>query len=127
MGNSETSGLTKRGGIWHIDKQYRGVRIRESTGTGSLAKAQEHLAKRMNDVREAQLFGVRPSRTFRVAATKYLEDYAHKKTISDDAIQLKMLDPMIGDLDLRHVHMGALQEFIAKRKAEGVKTRRRGL
>jgi integrase len=123
MGNSTTSGLTKRGGVWHIDKQYRGVRICESTGTGNLTKAQEHLAKRMNDVREAQLYGVRESHTFRAAATKYLEDYAHKKSIGDVAIQLKMLDPMIGDLDLRHVHMGALQEFIAKRKADGVKTK----
>lgn len=46
-----------------------------------------------------------------------------KKSIGDDAIQLKLLDPMIGDLDLRQVHMGSLQPFIAKRKAEGVKTK----
>ena len=123
MGNSAKSGLTKRGGIWHIDKQYRGIRICESTGTGSLAKAQEHLAKRMNDIREAHLHGVRASRTFRVAATKYLEDYAHKKSIGDDAMHLKMLDPFIGNLDLQQVHMGALQDFIAKRKADGVKTK----
>ena len=58
MGNQASSGLTKRGGVWHIDKQYRGIRICESTGTGSLAKAQEHLAKRMNDIREAHLHGV---------------------------------------------------------------------
>lgn len=59
-----------------------------------------------------------------MAATKYLQDYAQqKKSIGDDAIQLKMLDPMIGDLDLRQVHMGSLQAFIAKRKAEGVKTK----
>lgn len=123
MGNSTTSGLTKRGGVWHIDKQYRGVRICESTGTGNLTKAQEHLAKRMNDVREAQLYSVRESHTFRAAATRYLEDYAHKKSIRDDAVQLKMLVPVIGDLDLRRVHMGSLQEFIAKRKSEGVKTK----
>jgi hypothetical protein len=35
MGNQKTSGLTKRGGIWHIDKQFRAVRIRESAATGS--------------------------------------------------------------------------------------------
>src|SRR6187401_749313 len=100
MGNQARSGLTNRGGVWHIDKQYRGVRICESTGTSKLTKAEEHLAKRMNDIREAQLHGLRPSRTFRIAATKYLQDYAQKKSIGDDAGQLKMLDPMIGDLDL---------------------------
>jgi hypothetical protein len=107
MGNSATSGLTNRGGIWHIDKQYRGIRICESTGTGSLAKAQEYLAKRMNDIREAHLHGVRAIRTFGSAATKYLGDYAHKKSIGDDAMHLKMLDPYIGNHDLRQVHMGA--------------------
>jgi len=123
MGNQARSGLTNRGGVWHIDKQYRGVRICESTGTGKLAKAEEYLAKRMNDIREAQIHGLRPSRTFRVAATKYLQDFAQKKSIKDDAVQLRMLDPLIGGLDLRHVHMGSLQEFIAKRRAEGVKTK----
>jgi integrase len=123
MGNQARSGLTNRGGVWHIDKQYRGVRICESTGTGKLAKAEEYLAKRMNDIREAQLHGLRPTRTFRFAATKYLHDYAQKKSIKDDAVQLRMLDPLIGGLDLRQVHMGSLQEFIAKRRAEGVKTK----
>ncbi len=53
--------------------------------------------------------GLRPSRTFRMAATKYLQDYAQqKKSIGDDAIQLKMPDPMIDDLDLRQAHMGSL-------------------
>jgi integrase len=123
MGNQARSGLTNRGGVWHIDKQYRGVRICESTGTGKLAKAEEYLAKRMNDIREAQLHGLRPNRTFRFAATKYLQDYAQKKSIKDDAVQLRMLDPLIGGLDLRQVHMGSLQEFIGKRRAEGVKTK----
>jgi integrase len=123
MGNQARSGLTNRGGVWHIDKRYRGVRICESTGTSKLAKAEEHLAKRMNDIREAQLHGLRPSRTFRVAATKYLQDNAQKKSIKDDAVQLRMLDPLIGGHDLRQVHMGTLQEFIAKRRAEGIKTK----
>ena len=48
-----------------------------------------------------------------MAATKYLQDYAQqKKSIGDDAIRLKMLDAMIGDLDLRQVHIGSLQPCI---------------
>ena len=45
MGNQKMPGLTMRGGVWHIDKVFRGVRICESTGTSSFAKAQEHLVK----------------------------------------------------------------------------------
>lgn len=123
MGNQTTSGLTKRGGVWHIDKKFRGVRIRESTGTSDVAQAEEQLAARIDQIRKATFFGVRPDRKFRAAATKYLEENQHKKSISDDATQLKQLDPFIGDLTLRQVHMGSLQPFVVKRQKDKVKTR----
>jgi integrase len=122
MGQQQ-SGLTKRGGVWHIDKRVGGVRICESTGTGDVAKAQEVLAKRVNDLREARLYGLREDHTFRAAATKYLMEYQHKKSIGDDAMHLKALDPFIGSCALKQVHMGSLQAFIAKRRADGVKTK----
>jgi integrase len=37
-------------------------------------------------------------------------------------MHLKALDRFVGDLPLRQVHMGSLQEFIAKRRKDGVKT-----
>jgi integrase len=123
MGNQRTSGLTKRGGIWHIDKQFRGVRICESTGTGDVRQAEEYLAKRLNEIREARLYGLRDARTFRAAATKFLQDFKHKRRIKDDAMHLKQLDPYIGSLELKQVHMGTLQAFIAKRRQDGVKTK----
>jgi hypothetical protein len=124
MGHQQrTSGLSKRGGVWHIDKQCGGTRIRERTGTGDFGKAQELLAKRIDELREARLYGVRPDHTFRAAATKFLAENQHKKRIDDDAIQLKQLDPFIGGLLLKHVHLGALQTFIAKRRQEGRKTK----
>ena len=123
MGNERKSGLTKRGGVWHVDKQFRGTRLCESTGTGDLRQAQEYLAKRLIELGEARLFGVREARTFRAAATKYLQDYSYKKRIKDDAMHLKQLDPYIGALELRQVHIGSLQQFIARRRQQGVKTK----
>ena len=123
MGNQKTSGLTKRGGIWHIDKRFRGARLCESTGTGDLREAREHIAKRMTEIRESQLFGLRDERTFRSAATKYLQDFSHKKRIKDDALHLRQLDPFIGALELKQVHLGSLEPFIAHRRSEGVKTK----
>jgi hypothetical protein len=75
MGNQRTSGLTKRGGIWHIDKQIRGARICESTGTSDIGQAQEYLAKRLIELRETKLYGARELRSFRTAATKYLQEH----------------------------------------------------
>jgi len=123
MGSRKPSGLIKRNGVWHIDKLFRGTRIRESTSTSELAKAQEQLAKRIDEIRTVSVYGVRPDRTFRVAATKFLEENQSKRTIGDDAMLLKQLDPYIGDLKLRQVHMGSLQAFIAKRRTDGVKSR----
>jgi integrase len=123
MGNRRPSGLIKRGGIWHIDKVFRGTSIRESTSTGDLAKAQEQLAQRIDQLRNASLYGLRLDRTFRAAATKFLDENQQKRSLSDDAMLLRQLDPYIGDLALRQVHMGSLQAFIAKRRSDGVKSR----
>lgn len=123
MGNRKMSGLTKRGGIWHIDKVFRGTRIRESTATCNLSEAQEQLAKRIDQIREARVYGLRLERTFRAASTKFLQENQHKKSIGDDARLLKQLDPFIGGLKLRQVHMDSLQPFILARKKDGVKTR----
>ncbi|HEY6924535.1 MAG TPA: site-specific integrase [Steroidobacteraceae bacterium] len=122
MGNQKMSGLTLRGGIWHIDKVFRGTRIRESTGTGEVEKAQEQLARRIEEVRLAKVFGTRLDRTFRTAATKFLSENQHKRSIDDDAMHAEKLVRFIGDLPLRQVHMDSLQPFIAKRRAEGVTT-----
>jgi integrase len=123
MGNQRTPGLIKRGGVWHIDKMFRGTRIRESTATDNLTKAQEQLARRIDEVRTARIYGVRLDRTFRAAATRFLEENQHKRTIREDARLLMHLDPFIGDKKLRTVHMGSLQPFIAKRRSEGVRSR----
>src|ERR1700730_14021774 len=123
MRNQRTTGLTKRGGIWHIDKLFRGTRIRESTSTGDLAKAKEQLTWRLDQIRIARIYGIRPDRPFHAAATKFLRENKHKRTICEDARLLKRLDPHVGNLSLRKVHMGTLQPFIAKRRSEGVKSR----
>jgi integrase len=65
----------------------------------------------------------RPRRSFRQAATKYLNENQHKKRIGDEALHLKQLDPFIGDLELRSVHIGNLQPFIAMRRKAGIKTK----
>ena len=123
MGNQKTSGLTKRGGIWHIDKQFRGVRIRESASTSNLTEAVALLAKRIEAIRKTLIYGVRPERTFRAAATKYLQENQHKRSISDDACHLAILDPFVGDLYLSGVYMEKLQPFIDKRRKDGVKAK----
>ena len=123
MGRRRTPGLIQRGGIWHIDKKIRGRRLCESTGEHSLEKAEDYLAKRIEETRMALIYGQRPKRSFRQAATKYLNENQHKRRIADEAMHLKQLDVFVGDLELRSVHNGTLQPFIEMRLKAGIKTK----
>jgi hypothetical protein len=124
MGRKRTPGLIKRAGIWHIDKQFRGSRLCESTGSSDLKEAEAYLARRIEEVRQARVYGVRPSRTFRQAATKYLLDATESgelRSLDRNAQALKLLDPYIGDLPLHQVHMGTLESYVRKRRGQGIK------
>ena len=123
MGQNRPPGLIQRGGIWHIDKRIGGRRICESTGESDLRRAEIYLAKRIEEIRQATIYGERPDRSFRQAATRYLNEHEHKRRVADDARHLRQLDPFIGDLPLRAVHIGSLQGFIAARRDGGVKTK----
>jgi hypothetical protein len=123
MGHKKMPGLTLRGGIWHINKRFNGRRIYESTGTSCLATAEKHLVFRLESIRQAVVYGVRPKRIFREAAVKFVKENGHKASLYDDICTIKKLDPFIGKHTLESVHMGSLQTFIEARKTQGVKTR----
>ena len=123
MGRKRTPGLFKRGESWHVDKQVFGQRIRESTGSNSLEEAEKYLANRIENLRQVAVYGARPKRKFREAATKFLAENQHKKSIQSDAEQLIILDKYIGDLPIEAVHIGTLQPFIEAKKKDGRKNR----
>ena len=123
MGRKRSPGLRNRGGIWHIEKQVLGQTIHESTGTSNLEAAELILARRIEEIRQAKIFGVRPKRSFREASTKFLEENMHLRSIGDCAMHLKQLDPFIGNLPLENVHLGTLQPFIEARRKQGIKTK----
>jgi integrase len=74
----------------------------------------------MEEVRQAQVFGIRPSRTFEQAAVKFVMEHQHKRSLDDDVGRLKGLVPWIGHLALDKVHMGSLHPWIEQRRREGV-------
>ena len=74
MGRKQVAGLINRKGVWHIDKVIRGRRICESTGTSDIEEAERYLARRMEQIRQAEVYGVRPKRIFREAATSHLKE-----------------------------------------------------
>ena len=120
MSRRRTPGLTKRGETWHIDKQIKGYgRIRESCGTNNLKEAERYLVHRLEEIRLAEVYGVRPTRTFEQAAIKYLEDYQYKRSIERDIIALNIVMPYIGSLPLDRVHNDSLATFKQDRRRVG--------
>jgi hypothetical protein len=119
MGRKTIPGLIQRAGIWHIDKHICGRRVCQSTGTGNIREAEAYLAKLMEQARQAQVYGVRPTRTFEQAAAKFLIENQHKRSIGDDISHLRMLVPWLGDVQLDRIHMGTLQLWIEKRRGQG--------
>jgi len=117
---NRSSGLVQINGIWHVDKRVRGRRLCESTGTSNLKEAETYLVRRLEEIRQAAVYGVRPSRTFREAATKYLNE-AQKRSLDRDARALKAIEPFIGQLPLCQVHVGTLRGFIEARLSSGIK------
>jgi integrase len=126
MGRS-TTGLRRRpdkpGGIWHIEKVVNGRSIHESCRTSDQTEAERYLARRLEEIRQASVYGLRPDRIFRIAATKYLTENQHKASIVTDAYMLQSLDPFIGDVALSKLHDGTLQPYVVARHVAGIKSK----
>lgn len=124
MGRKRTAGLINRGGVWHIDKQVLGRRLRGSTGTSSLSEAEAFLTKEIERIRREVMFGERPVWTFKDGAIKYLEEHMDDKRIADVGAHIRDLMPYIGSVTLDKIDDDRLKPFIEKRlKIDGVKPR----
>lgn len=120
----QIKGLIRRGNIYHIDIRLPEApkgRLRESTGKSDIEEAIAVKQQRINEIRNAANFGIRPTRLFIDAATMYLEKNQDKKTIENDAYHLRMLVDFMGDLPLKKVHHKNVEPFIIARKTQGVK------
>lgn len=120
MPRKRPPGLVKKGRIWHIDKRIEGQRICKSTGAENLEEAERFLARTAEVIRQAKVYGVRPSRSFKEAADKFVQENQHKRSLKTDLNHLKQLMPWIGKLSLQQIHLGTLQPWIRYRQKQGV-------
>lgn len=114
------SGLQFRNGVWNVDKVINGTRICESTGTSDYREAQTLLAHRMEAMRAIAVYGAQRDWIFREAATKFLNENTHKRSLERDARALETLDPFIGALPGHRVHHDSLQPFVRARLKSGI-------
>ena len=123
MAQRTITGLYLRNGIWHIDKTFGGERIYESTGTGNRAQAERLLIHRLEQLRNAKVYGISRVRSWREAATRFLLEHKDQPSIELSALYLKQLDPFIGDQPLPDICDETLKPFVEYKLAEGVTNR----
>lgn len=104
----------------YFAKQYRGRRIRGSSGTAEPKEAERRLRQKLQEIDNAEIYGQRPDRTFEVAAAKFLDEYPEAARYE---IHLASMMPYIGRLWLRQVSKDALKPWIEARYKEGVSAR----
>ena len=92
----------------------------ESCGTINLAEAEQFLTFRLNEIRSAMVYGIRPTRTFQEAAIKFLEDNQHKKLFERYVYAFDRVMPHIGHLRLDRIHNDTLASYRRARRADGV-------
>ncbi len=76
----------------------------------------------MEQIRQAEVYGVRLQRIFRDAAIKYVNETT-KASVKDAVWCIKQVDKFIGKLPLEGIHMGTLQPFIDDCIEKGWKSR----
>lgn len=115
MARKAISGLYQKGGVWQIDKVFRGERLRESTGTGDRQEAEQYLIHRLEQLRQQKVYGLRRTRTWEEAATRFLIESKDQPSIKLTAHHLKQLHPYLKDLPLTHIDDQALEPFVRDR------------
>lgn len=120
MARKTITGLYEKGGVWQIDKVYKGERIRESTGTGDREEAEQYLIHKLEQLRQRKVYGVRQVHTWEEAAMRYLLEVKDQPSIHLTALCMKQLHPYLGHLPLTHIDDQALEPFIRDRQTEKV-------
>ena len=113
------SGLVKRDGVWHIDKQINGRRICRTTGETERKAAERVLRNLMSELNSRDSSWHGPKISFGEAAVKWATDNRDRKSIDRDIQDIKVVLPHLGELPLRAIHQRTLDPFIQERRNAG--------
>ena len=117
--------LFKRAGsaFWYVDyRDAGGNRVKRSSGTTDRQEAEELEAKWRLEARQQRLWGIQPSYTFDEMMLRYLQEtQSVKRSAERDAWTVKRLQPFFSGRVLSNLKRADVREYIAKRKAQGVK------
>jgi hypothetical protein len=94
--------------------------LAESCGTDNLEEAERYLTHRLNEIRQAVVYGFRPTRTFKQAAVKYPGENQHLRSIERTVYALNRVMAHIGHMRLDRIHNETLAKYRQARRSVGV-------
>jgi integrase len=112
--------LYKRNNVWWINITHQGKRIQKATGTSDkLAAQQYHDQVKANLWRKSHL-QEKPEYTWLEATLRWLDESQHKRSIRDDKMHLRWLDPYFGDSVLSSITRDRVEEIAKIKEKTGV-------
>lgn len=112
--------LYKRKEIWWISISHNGQRIQRSTGTTSKVAAQEYHDKFKAELWAKVKLDSKQIYSWRDAVVRWLKENEHKRSIKDDIMHLRWLDPYLKGLQLHEITRDVLEEIAMKKEETGV-------
>jgi integrase len=116
-------GIYQRGNIWWIKYYRNGKPYYESSKSDKITKAQRLLKKREGEIAKGELPGIYFDKVrFKDLADSLLRDYRinAKKNLGKVQTYVKTLTEFFGDLRVPDISTERIQEFIEKRKGDGL-------
>ena len=121
MARTRTPGIrVDRNGGLIVGKEHRGIPIYIRLGLLGQDQAEQRLAEEIDRVDALLWRNANRRPTFADCAARYLTESKSKRSVDATAWHIRLLIPYVGTLDIRRVHDGTLQSFIAARVASGV-------
>lgn len=105
---------------WIAATLPNGQRIRQSAGTDNREDAEALLAKLKLDAYRGHHFGIKPQRSWKEAAVRYLELKKHLRSFATTQQILRKLDPYLRDLMLDQITGDVVWKIIEGGRKEGL-------
>lgn len=118
---------TMRGGVYWIDCQINGVRIRESLKTTDPRQAQQLYDMRRAELWSGRMTKAKPKKTFEQACERWVLERGHKKSIGDDKDKIAYLTPRIGKIQLSELDRDTIESALPSSVKPATRNRYRAL
>src|SRR3989338_8087024 len=118
--------LYKRNNVWWIDITHNHRRIQKSTGTANKQEAKQLHDQFKADLWKQEYLDQKPERTWHEAVTRWMDESSHKRSIGDDKLHLKWLDPYLAHLPLKHITRDLIDDLAKKRSLDRRSIRKDG-